>query len=213
MLSAVTVVMNDLRSRSSGGQSVWRTFGPRHGAADLVGGSATRLSPGQAHDPDDEGYVAGGAIGQQRNALKEHPGAIPCRSGAPAGRLLAAAVPDKPAARRVPCHTPGSRLAACRFDLPRNQQITVGVLHSRAPRRRTRSRDSTFMLDFARAIPTHGLPRVNAPKQITIGAMRLSSPPPGRTSASCSTPWSRGSTRRAPCRGRAAGTGGTRAPT
>ena len=38
----------------------------------------------------------------------------------------------------------------------------------------------------------------------TSGPVGISSPPQGRTSASCSTPWSRGSTRRAPCSSRAA---------
>jgi len=45
------------------------------------------------------------------------------------------------------------------------------------------------------------------------GAIWLRSRPPGRTSASCSTPWSRGSTRHGHCRGRATGTDGSQART
>ncbi len=62
----------------------------------------------------------------------------------------------------------------------------------------------------------------SAPEQLTIAAVnvadvlsdawRLIARGRGRTSASDSTPWSRGSTRRAPCRGRARKTDGIRAP-
>ena len=68
--------------------------------------------------------------------------------------------------------------------------IEVGVLHLRGAPAPDAEQGLDFSLDFARAIPTHSLPRANTPKRIANRTIELSSPPPGRTSAS----WSRGST-------------------